>query len=368
MDQLRRWLPVLLGLLQAMSFACSTANIRPQYASYEPTTEGIPSVSVDVALERLERSRLFWKLAFVKEPRIGRWTYGPAIQRHTYTLKAPQYSYVRAFYASETQVNFTYVVIEGGQVVLRGLSSVDPDQFVKIKGKDRRGVSRILREEWIESEGEIGVHEEGAPPLLMDELYAQCATEIRRTNVGPIRLYFHPSGVLMHCGRTFADCPHCTTVSIHAYATHSIRPWAREFKVPDWSCVDYWGLVLLGAPSWMRGFDVACSPPSFKVKTIQTFDDGSSGQICQIDPSACPVVNTFPILSYGTNSSRAYAWQYPSKLGYLDVGKADPDEQLRAVGPEGVIRVVKDGDQKGISIGWSKKTLDMLEETDVRLR
>lgn len=324
-------------------------------------TEKILAVRSDVALKRLEQSRLYWKLAFVKEPTIGAATFGEAIRRHTQTAKAPQYSYVRAVQVSETRVNFTFVSIEGGRAVLRGLGSVDPNRLVDFRGNERKESIRLLREEWTEFGAEVGAHDEGAPALLMDDLYEQCAAEIRRPDAGPIRLYFHPSGVLMHCGRTIAACPHCTTVSIHAYATHSIRPWTREFKASDWSCVEYWGLVLLGAPSWMRGFDVACSPPALARKAAEPTRDISLAQICVIDPSACPVAATFPSLAYGTISNRPYAWQYSSHLGYLDVGKVDPDQQLMAVGLQGEIRSVEYGEKRGVLIGWSKATLRVPE-------
>lgn len=98
-----------LGLFALLAVACSTSNVKPRYANTEPTTEQIPAVSPEVALGRLERSRLYWKLASRMEPQMADGV------RHTSQLAGSQHSYVRAVQTDESHIELTYVSVEGGR-------------------------------------------------------------------------------------------------------------------------------------------------------------------------------------------------------------------------------------------------------------
>lgn len=334
-----------------LCFACAAAPVRPQYVNTEPTTEQIPEVDIALALQRLQRSRLYWKLSAKEEQSVGL-RFGDAAK-----LKSPNYSYVRAVQVATDLVEVTYVVIEGGRVVIRGLGTYVPSLKFRPNTKIPREPVPTPRQSWVELGAQVGIHDEGALALTIPELYDRCEAEILRPGAGPIRLYFHPTGVLMHCGRTKAACPDCETVSIHAYSVQSIGHWAATLDVSQWACSEPWGLVLLGAKSWLHGTKVRCAPPALPAKSVMPRQDDLGVDICKIDPSACPSGIKVPTIS-SYYSGFEFDFTLLCALGYLNVGKADPDDTLAVIPKRREIRPVKPGETSVLRVGFWPELLE----------
>lgn len=86
--------------------------------------------------------------------------------------------------------------------------------------------------------------------------------------------------------------------------------------------------------------------------------------VCSIDPAACPMPTTTPTMSFGPwPVGGEYVTRRP--LQYLEVGKADPDEQLAVVGPGDEIRPVKRGDRSYVPVGTWPELLERYNVTSV---
>lgn len=335
---------ISVSVLLSVTFGCTAHPIMPRFASFEPTTTQIPSIAPDVARRRLDRSRVYWKAASRLE--AGH----TVVDRFAFRLPDPQHSYVRAIQVDRDRIEFTYVVVEGNRAVIRGLGTVEPSRFLGPENAFSTDVDGDPRQRWREIGVEVGTHDGGAKALTIDDLYDLCDEEIRRPGAGPIRMYFHPSGVLMHCGRTKEECPDCQTISIHAYSIRSISPWARELDLAKWACSEPWGLVLLGAPNWLRSRRAKCDPPALPSSLQYRPQDDSLAGICRIDPSACTLVSTTPTISLGP-FPRESELAIRRPLKYLDVGKTDPDARLVVDGHSGAVREARVGEVGGDSVG-----------------
>lgn len=305
-----------LGCLLAVG--CSEGIPRSRFASWDPISDAIPQVkSREVALARLARSRRYWDYARTHE--------NEARKRDASTaIGAPRidYTYVRTRQLSPERVQFTVIGVEGERIVARGLLEAKADQLQRLGSWVQDHPELMPASVYKELGASIGSHSEGAPPLRIEQLYDQCETEIRRRGVRPIRMYFHPSGVLMQCGRTKGECRDCPAVSIQSYSVQSILPQALEFEPSHWTCSADWGLLPPGVDDWVSGRRYECLAPELQSERITrlrkqkedcmlcecgwkcdlTFDWAFS-RPANIEP--CPIEFSVP--------------------DYLDVGKADPD-------------------------------------------
>ncbi len=239
---------------------------------------------------------------------------------------APQrYSYVRAFERARDRVDFSILAIEGERVVVRALISADPKQLDRFSRH-----AQLPRSRWVERGSAIGSHDDAAPPYTVDELYAQCGNILRQQPELAVRLYFHPNGLLMHCGFVPGECDDCGSVSIQSTSLYSVAQEPEWLEPSRWVCATNWGVFLPGAEDPLTSPDVDCwAAPLPEPAPAQPQDGQELQDICHIDPAACPKLDC-------RGDCRAAKWTMwkPSvcgaeaipqrQPGFLDLGKPKP--------------------------------------------
>ncbi len=277
---MRLWTFVAAGI------AWGCASVRAGYPSWEPTSALVPVVSDRaMALADLEASRKLW------------------LDR-----RPERYSYVRALQVSPDEAEFTFVAVENGAVVERALlKSFTDDRGLGDRLAGKLGQTPQLL--WRERGRELGRHGTGAPALTVEQLYALCRDRVLsvRANHAP-RLSFHIDGLLQHCGFLNDDCPDCPVVSMQAVAPITPQPWQAP---QDLTCTDRYGLFIDGQDplgGWpceicrceaANRADPRPPPPPAPASPEQLARCEESGldcpaepavgDICKIDPAACPV-------------------------------------------------------------------------------
>ena len=77
----------------------------------------------------------------------------------------------------------------------------------RLEGAPAKGATwRSFESHWVERNADVGKLEGGATPRSVDGLYDDCANLILQHPSAPMRLFFHPEGVLMQCGFAAEDC------------------------------------------------------------------------------------------------------------------------------------------------------------------
>ena len=284
-----------------------------RYASWEPAAPEIPAVA-DRALARkwLSESRALWNRQRSNPPDLVE----TKVNQRDGVLR---YTYVRAFERADGRVEFTLESVEKERVVFRALIRVDARRL------ERSWVVRDGRvgfeTRWVEDRGEVGRHEEGAAVATIEQLYDRCGAllALALPREAAPRLYFHPDGLLMHCGYLAGECDDCQAVSIQSastyFLTHTTDPARRV-------CVEPWGLFPPLGRSFMTEPNYECwAPPKWRAKYKVT-----PPSICDVDPIAC----TNPFWEAEKPSA---VWVDPKpicpvgrskKPSLLDVGKRDP--------------------------------------------
>ena len=245
----------LLGCLVLAAAACGGTE-PARYPSWEPTSGVVPEQpDRELAERELEQSRRIW----VRQ-RLGR------------------YTYVRGRQLSKQHVEFTLLVVDGPRVVRRSLLTADLPAYDMRK----HGLGLIdepPRVAWNELGSSVGSHADGAPPLTIDQLYQLCRTAVlgRPSEHAP-RLFFHPNGVLEHCGYASDECADCPAASIASYS--AFFPEAEQGPL-DYVCVTHYGLFPAHAsPYWPLADHCRCSPRSRRALSdpLQVLEAERSGQ------------------------------------------------------------------------------------------
>lgn len=313
-----RWAKAAASLVLCVPCALTCAPPSPKFASWEPLGEQIPSISDPLqAKALLALSRRYWGLLLNDE--LKGWPDGA---RFGVKSSAPQYSYVRAYQLAADRVQFTILSVEGDRVVARGLSEINPRELKSPGGSIRNQVPTLPTAIYRELGPELGTHGEGFPLFTINDIYDQCEREIDRRDVGPVQLYFHPSGVLMQCGRALSRCSDCATLSIQTYSMTSLRPYAAEFDASHWACTDNAGLVLPGTVTWTHARQDFCYPPELAA--------ARSRRLSQTDA----LFEDFLEMQCGKNCNWPW-WTRsvfslvcpisPAPLSFLEVGKPHPN-------------------------------------------
>lgn len=241
-----------------------------------------------------------------------------------------EYTYVRARQLSSEQVQFTILSVEGDRVVVRGLTETKPAMLEWLGASALDHPERMPTPVYVEIGANVGIHSAGAPPLLIEQLYEQCEAEIRRPRVGPIRMYFHPSGVLMQCGRAASECPNCPTISIQSYGFESLHSQALEYDASHWACTVRWGLLPPLAIDWVGGQRYQCQAPELQSERITRLRNLKEDCLpCDCVPRQCDKRFDWPTWTV------RHAEPCPTFLnppGFLDVGKSDPDAPFKLHG------------------------------------
>lgn len=299
----------------ALVGACG-APAPARYAGWEPMPEGIPAPRARAtALRYLAESRSLFRL----------WLEGPPPDRAAIGRAIPTggraYSYVRARQLSEDRVDFTLFVVNDERVVVRALVSADPAflDSAWLEPEERR-----VRSLWVERGDDVGQRTDGMPPRTIDELYDDCTRLVAsRPDLEP-RLYFHPNGVLMHCGFAFGDCSSCAAVSIQSFSRLPLDDAYPPDAPHEWLCARPWGVVAPATP--VPTMTLICHAPPAPAPARST--QGSLENVCAIDPAACP--------GYcATDACRVARWSQPLAPSPcpawperdprpLELGKADP--------------------------------------------
>ncbi len=270
----------LIGFVASAMVACSTPR-HATYPAWEPTSPVVPRVqNRQRALAALEASRKAWlERGYDRAP-------VPRAELERPSWLRPGYTYVRALQVDDDEVRFTLLVVESGRVVERSLLSSRPDASGL---GDRLGaeLGSVPTLHWREALRDVGRHEEGAPPLTVDELYDLCRDQVlgAHPELTP-RLSFQRNGLLQHCGFLSDECPECPSASISSVGRTLPQPWQEP---QDLVCNDRPGLVVAGDSPWAGGACEMCeclarnrSDPNAPRQV------GGLADICAIDPRACP--------------------------------------------------------------------------------
>lgn len=248
--------------------SCAAPAIHnARYPSWDPTSPVVPVVI----------------------PRAKARAYLAESKRRWHQLDYDHYSYVRVEEVSPSKVEITVIVVDHRRVVERSLATTSPgpnglgDHINHEQGS-------ALALVWRERGEQLGTHPRGAPPLTIDALYERCEMAVLGVHPElPVRMFFHRSGVLQHCGFSVSDCPTCPGVSIQAYGEFVPEP---NQEPTHYLCTDRYGTSLPGAEPlkyapcdakcWCAGFD-----PNPEMESATPNASGVNN-ICQIDPAACP--------------------------------------------------------------------------------
>ena len=306
--------------IMATRCALGCASSPALFAGWEPMNLAIPKVAnADVALRRLDQSRALWRAfrAQLLDDRSG--------------LRVEQvpgkYSYVRAHQLAKDRVEFTLFMVDAqDRVGLRALISTDPARIERAP-LWKRSTWRSFESRWVERGPDVGKHPDGAVARSIDGLYDDCATLIRQHPSVPVRLYFHPDGVLMQCGFAAADCSGCGEVSVQAYSHFPIDAAILSDDPAKWVCSAGWGAVLPDSPVPLVGDLMTCTAsaraPHARPIASTTHPGAGSEDICRIDPAACP--DLYPDGDSFWNPRPTVCARYPEHdPGPLDTGKAEP--------------------------------------------
>jgi len=304
------WLALVVGLC-----AIGCAHAPPAlYAGWEPMNAGIPKVASSAdALRQLEQSRAIWRA----------WRLEPLDQLVGLSVEqvVGKYSYVRAHQVAKDRIEFTlFVVSADDHVVLRALISADP---AGLDGAPmgKRVTWRSFGSHWVERNADVGKHEGGAAPRSVDGLYDDCAKLIRQHPSAPVRLFFHPDGVLMQCGFAAEDCSACGEVSVQSYSHFAVDAAILSDDPAKWVCSAAWGVYLPGSyvpvlRDWLSCYAIARAPHPRPVST-------GSNDICTVDPAACPDLQPDGD-SYWEPSGHACSSVPEHQPGPLELGKPEP--------------------------------------------
>jgi hypothetical protein len=270
----------LFAFVVCSLLACS----RPQHAAYpgwEPTSPIVPQVkNRRRAIAALEASRKAWlERGWDREA-------APPAERELFGGLRPGYAYVRALQVSDEEVEFTLLVVENGRVVERSLLSSRLD--ASGLGDRLRGEhGSVPKLHWREALGDVGKHAEGAPPLTIDALYDLCRDQVLRAHPElTSRLSFQMNGVLQHCGFLIDECPECPAATVLSVGRTLPRPWQRP---QDLVCNDRPGLVVAGDRPWFEWGCEMCDCLARNTGDPRAGrQEGGLGDICKIDPRACP--------------------------------------------------------------------------------
>jgi hypothetical protein len=181
-----------------------------------------------------------------------------------------------------------------------------------------------MRTLWVERGAAVGTHDEGAPARTIEQLYATCARSIataQREGAAPPRLYFHPNGLLMQCGYPESECTGCEAVAIHDVSRFSLRHEQAD-DVELWSCASEQGMTL---PLGIGMHGAWGCLPAFKRNPAYRSGEEGTGDICQIDPSACVITEPYRAIWVPDRAFGACSFPEPAREAQpLEVGKPAP--------------------------------------------
>lgn len=268
----------LLGILLWGALLCRCASRQPsfqnpwaqldaRYVSWEPTTDAVPAVqNRKLALEYLEVSLQLWKKAAFRE-----------------------YMYTRAHQLGERELEITAYQVTEGRVTQRTLVRLNPQEFTRSEFNNLAHRTSV----WHETERSVGTHEGGFPSLTIEQLYESCRRDVLAVHPElPVRMHFDMAGFLQHCGFAPRDCDDCAAVSVQSVAK-SYMPASYDLRRN--LCTDFDGFASTRhSPSWSYG----CSrcwcevgfefPQPRKPRRPPPSEGSGLGDICDIDPAACP--------------------------------------------------------------------------------
>ncbi len=287
-----------------------------RFASWDPVRSDIPRPGNRAeARARLSASYALWKK--------WRASTRPMIMetgRQPTPDTANEYSYVRARQTSLNEVAFTLFVVKGERVVLRALMTADPSKL----SRSRRQLAQLrVTSRWVERNGLVGRHEQGAPAKTVDQLYAECDRLIDREATPP-RLYFDPEGLLMQCGYPPEECSDCESASVLSISRFSVRNEAPRRIPAAWLCEAETGVVLPGSDLPLLPDETSCVAAALPTPPRPPREPAEGlGDICVIDPNACPQ----PVLGLATwlqiRPAICPSWPEHAPRA-LEVGKSDP--------------------------------------------
>lgn len=311
---------IKVGLLfAALGLACCSPRPLPRFASWEPMRDEIvPPKNRGEAIQRLRESYALWQ-TWRKAPAPSWLETGRAA-----IVDSPfRYTYVRAEQVSPVEVHFTLFEVEAEQIVLRALLSADPSQlssFPRRTGEPRPIVSR-----WIERGAALGSHDDGAPLQTFGQQYAECERLVLEAGSRLPRLYFHPDGLLMHCGYPPTECANCTSASMLAISRFSVRSELPSDNAAAWLCETESGPVPPGTISPFMPADFACFAGVHPTRKRAPDTETTAGDICSIDPAACPPPPAGFGVAYWNQVRPMICSGWPTHTPRaLEVGKTDP--------------------------------------------
>jgi hypothetical protein len=207
------------------------------------------------------------------------------------------YSYIRAEELAPDRVAFTLLVVDGERVTLRALVEADPALLEKDAFQQAGNAVRSL---WVERGAQVGGHQDGAPALSIERLYDECARMISAHPASTPRLYFHPNGVLMHCGIDPEQCDDCPRLSVQSFS-----PYRMDEDVPA------------GEPArWICTRGAGAFPPGASTPAYGEVSGCFASAACRA--GNCPRALWTRVHPPGCNGSPEHA------PGPLELGKVDP--------------------------------------------
>jgi hypothetical protein len=293
----------------ALGAAGCAASHPARYPNWEPTSPEIPEVH-DRARARalLAESREIWR---------------------SHEFEA--YTYVRATERRPDRVEYTVVAVQGGVADQRALLAVDPGRARPNETYPKDSWGALPELIWRESGKAVGKNPGGAPPLTIDQLYDVCEKQVLGSDVNAApRLYFHPDGLLEHCGFVAGECDDCPRVSIASVSR--FHPNVAEHPL-DYLCTHEYGLYPAGAEA---PFDQHCTCMAIsgrRIRPATAAPPEHEPTICDIDPAACP--------GFDPDAVPRPPWNckflgIPRNLKFrpvpraIDIGKSEPNAPWRA--------------------------------------
>ena len=274
------------------------------YAGWEPMNAGIPKVASSAdALRRLEQSRAIWRA----------WRPGSFDDRSGLRIAQVKgkYSYVRAQQLAKDHSEFTlFVVSADDRVILRALISTDPARLDHAHLKPTTW--RSFESHWVERNADVGKHEGGAAPRSVDGLYDECAKLIRQHPSAPVRLFFHPDGVLMQCGFAAEDCSGCGEVSVQSFTHFAVDARILSDDPAKWVCAANWGVFLPGSEVPELQYWLSCTATARAPHPLTCSDPGWCADLQPDGDSSWQLFGNA-------------CWVGPDHMpGPLEVGKPEP--------------------------------------------
>lgn len=262
--------------------AACARPIEARFPSWEPSSSAIPvSESREVARRRLAESRRVFEVWKRRRPRDAR---GQVDERG--------YSYVRVRQTAEDRIEVTLLGVRDGRVVLRALIEAHPDHLETEPKRIPPALRAVTR--WVEREGAVGRHDGGAPALTVERLYDLCEREILAADVAAApRLYFHPNGVLMHCGYLPSECSDCPTIAIQSLSRHALVDDSPALDPTRWVCSNERGFYAPGSEDPLLAPDFECLPSKRekKAEPVRASREPprtpEQAEACFLSPSEC---------------------------------------------------------------------------------